>query len=375
MKTSDVLIIGAGVIGLSIARELHKRGVGKICIVEKGAVGRESSWAAAGILAPQIEADIDDDFFRLCFESNRIYRQFADELRDETNIDIELDQSGTLYLGFHDKDSAEIRERYEWQRAAGLEIEHLTADETLRLEPNLSPNVRESLYFPREGQVENRKLVEALVRYAELNGINIIDNSEVGRVLIKDGIVTGAETRNETYAADVVVVASGAWTSTIKFGEINLPIQVKPIRGQMICYRPPTPICHHVVYSHRGYLVPRADGRLLAGATAEDTGFDKSTTETGIHNLQTAAIEIAPKLETIEIVDKWAGLRPYAAGGRPVIGRVPGVNGLFIATGHFRNGILLAPITARLIADAIAGNEQDIFLKSFGLNRVEIIGK
>jgi glycine oxidase len=375
LKTSDVLIIGAGVIGLSIARELHKRGVGKICIVEKGAVGRESSWAAAGILAPQIEADIDDDFFRLCFESNRIYRQFADELRDETNIDIELDQSGTLYLGFHDKDSAEIRERYEWQRAAGLEIEHLTADETLRLEPNLSPNVRESLYFPREGQVENRKLVEALVRYAELNGINIIDNSEVGRVLTKNGIVTGAETRNETYTADVVVVASGAWTSTIKFGEISLPIQVKPIRGQMICYRPPTPICGHVVYSNRGYLVPRADGRLLVGATAEDVGFDKSIMETGVHSLQMAAIEIAPKLETLEIVDKWAGLRPYIHGGRPAIGQVPGVNGLFIATGHFRNGILLAPITARLIADAIAGNEQDIFLKSFGLNRVEIIGK
>jgi glycine oxidase len=158
------------------------------------------------------------------------------------------------------------------------------------------------------------------------------------------------------YQADAVIIATGAWTSFIKLDKGILPMEVKPIRGQMVCYRPDELRLEHVVYSKHGYLVPRADGRLLAGATAEDVGFDRSTTVDGISALVDAAVEIVPRLNGLEIADKWAGLRPYIPGGAPLIGRVSGVDGSFAAVGHFRNGILLAPITARMIADEVLGS-------------------
>jgi len=363
----DVIIVGGGVIGLAIARELHMRGIGNISVLDKGAPGREASWAAAGILAPQVEADEADHFFRLCYESNRIYRAFADELFDETGVDIELDQTGTLFVGFDDEDTAEIERRLAWQTAAGLAVKHLDAGETREIEPALSSRIHGGLFFPHDGQVENRKLVEALMRYASLNRINILESADGQSVVLNNGAAAGVTTSTETFSADIVILAAGAWTAAIKIGATVLPVEVKPIRGQMISYRPESPICRHVVYSRRGYLVPRADGRLLVGATAEDVGFDKSMTEAGINDLKAAGAEMAPTLARLNIDDNWAGLRPYAPGGRPVIGRVPSIDDLFAAVGHFRNGILLTPITAKLIADAVAG-EPNEFLTCFGFH-------
>jgi glycine oxidase len=156
------------------------------------------------------------------------------------------------------------------------------------------------------------------------------------------------------YSAGMTVLATGAWTSLIQLGGAPLSLPVKPIRGQMICYRPPSNFSH-VVYSRRGYLVPRTDGRLLVGATVEDVGFDKSMTDEGIRHLSQVGAEIAPILENIDIADQWAGLRPYALRDEPFIGKVPGMTRVFAAVGHYRNGILLAPITAKMIADQILG--------------------
>ena len=367
----DVIIVGGGVIGLAIARELHKRGVKKISILDKGRAGREASWAAAGILAPQVEADTADDFFRLCYESNRMYRRFADELLEETRVDIELDQTGTLYIGFDDADTAEISKRLVWQTSAALEVERLDRRATLEIEPHLSPRIREGLFFPRDGQVENRKLVEALVRYAELNGLRIIEDAEVQSVVINDGVAKGVVTRTETRSAATIILSPGAWSASVKIGATVLPIAVKPIRGQMIGYMPPSPVCRHVIYSRRGYLVPRVDGRLLVGATAEDVGFDKSVTESGREGLRAAGAEMAPELAGLSVNNEWAGFRPYVVGGRPVIGKIPPVDRLFAAVGHFRNGILLTPITAKIIADAVTG-ESDPFLDSFGFPGAEM---
>jgi glycine oxidase len=366
LNTSDILIIGAGVIGLSIARELRKRGFSNIRILERGLIGYEASWAAAGILAPQVEADAYDDFFELCYESNRMYDRFAAELFDETGVDIELDSSGVLYIAFDDRDSREFDARFAWQKAAGLKVERLPAVETLEIEPFVSPRVRESLLFPDDRQVENRKLVEALSQFARLNSVEIGENKNIRGILTEGNRVVGVRTNNGDYIAGKVVVATGAWTSLIELGESALPIEVKPIRGQIISFRPSGHLFKHVLYSRKGYLVPRADGRLLAGATVEDVGFDKSTTDEGISRLKEIATEIAPSLRDLDVSDKWAGLRPMTSDGRPFIGPVPGVEGLFIATGHYRNGILLTPITARLIVDEIIGDQSGKFIERFG---------
>jgi glycine oxidase len=359
--TMETLIIGGGVIGLSIARELKKRGVEKLTVLERGLVGREASWAAAGILAPQVEADTDDEFFRLCFESNRMYAALADELFDETGIDVELNKNGTLYLAFDEVDEKEFDHRFQWQTTAGLDLERLDRSQVRALEPDVSDNVIGGLHFPDDGQVENRKLVDALAASAKLLGVDIREAIDVKSILSDQGRVKGVETTQGSILADRVVITTGAWTSHIELGEARLPVEVKPIRGQMICYRPQNVSIRHVIYSRRGYLVPRADGRLLAGATAEDVGFDSAVTDDALRLLQDVAIEIAPRLAGSKVIDHWAGLRPYSVSGSPFIGPVTDVEGLFVAVGHFRNGILLTPITARIIADAVLGSNNAAF--------------
>ncbi len=365
---SDVLIIGGGIIGLTIARELHKKGVQKITILERGAVGKEASHAAAGMLAPHAETDKFDDFFFFCDESNKLYPTFSEELLDETGVDIELDREGTLYLAFTETDAKEIRRRFEWQKGAGLQVEHLSAQETRQAEPFVSPDVLESLFFPNDWQVENRQLIHALQKFAELSNIEIRENTEVTRLLTENGKITGAETAAEKFFAEKVILATGAWTSFIKTDNLTMP-QVKPIRGQMIGFHTAKRLFQKVIYSPRGYLVPRADGRVLAGATMEDVGFDKDTTESGINFLHENALEIAPSLVNLEVAEKWAGLRPFAADGLPILGNFPSAENLFLATAHYRNGILLAPLTAKILAEKTLENKDSNYLRVFSPNR------
>jgi glycine oxidase len=353
LRSSDILIVGGGVIGLAIARELHRRGAGSIRLLERGQPGREASWAAAGILAPQVEADADGEFFRLCYESNRMYPGFAAELFDETGIDIELDRGGVIYAGFNELDEMEFDSRFAWQTSARLNIQKLSASEIRELEPEISERATCGLLFPDDGQVENRKLVEALIKFASSKGIEIATGVEAKSIAAKGDsveVVAGGE----TFSAGALVIATGAWTSLIKLGEHTLPVEVKPIRGQMICYRPPQNFSH-VVYSHRGYIVPRTDGRLLVGATVEDVGFDKSMTDEGLEHLKQVGCEIAPMLCDIKIAGRWAGLRPYAIRDEPFVGKLAGLTNVFAAVGHYRNGILLAAITAKIIADEVLG--------------------
>lgn len=366
---SDVLIIGGGVIGLSLARELHKKGAGKITIAERGVCGMEASDSAAGMLAPHAETMRIDDFFRFCSESNEMYPDFAAELLEETGVDIELDREGTLYLALTEDDSEEIRWRYEWQKGAGLNVEHLTAEETRKAEAFVSPDVRESLFFPDDRQVENRNLVKALKMYAGLNGIEIRENSEITTLLSAGTRINGAETHHGKLFADKTVLATGAWTSLIKLGPGTVPVKVKPVKGQMIAFRTAKRLFQKVIYSPRGYIVPRIDGRVLAGATVEDAGFDKQTTEAAIELLRATAAEISPSLGNLDISESWAGLRPFAGDGLPVIGGIAGYENLLVATAHYRNGILLAPVTAKVLADEIVGNGASEYLKVFRAGR------
>ncbi len=367
---TEVLIIGGGIIGLSIARELHKKGVKNITILERREVGKEASHAAAGMLAPNAETERQDDFFHFCNESSKLYLNFAEELFGETGVDIEFDKSGTLYLALNENDSAKIRRRFEWQKSAGLAVEMLSADETRKAEPFVSSAVRESLFFPNDWQTENRKLLHALQKFVGINKIGIRENAEISNLLIENGKVIGAETLRGKFYAEKVILTAGAWTSLIKASDFAMP-KVKPIRGQMISFQTAKPLFEKVIYSARGYLVPRRDGRILIGATVEDVGFDKNLTESGIEFLRETACEIAPSLANLEIREKWAGLRPVSEDGLPILGEFAGIKNLFIATAHYRNGILLAPLTAKILADKIAENKDSEYLKIFSPNRFQ----
>lgn len=369
MANYDVLIVGGGVIGLTLARELRRLGVRRIAVVERGRVGQEASFAAAGMLAPNAENEIVDDFYRFCDGSRSMFPEIAGELLAETAIDIELDRSGTVYAAFTEVDSEHLGMRYARQVEAGIPVEQWSAEEARKAEPCLAENVRESLYFPNDWQVENRKLLAALKAYATANGIDLIEETPIHSPVVEGSKVSGVVTGARTLSAQATVLATGAWTSLIKIAGAAVPFGVKPVRGQMISYAPPDRMFSRVVYSHRGYLVPRADGRILAGATVEDVGFDDRVTPEAVDLLRRTAVEMAPCLDEVPIDDAWAGLRPLASDGLPVIGPMPGYDNLFVTTAHFRNGILLAPISAKILAERIVNASDSKYLDLFGIDR------
>jgi glycine oxidase len=367
-ERADVVIIGGGVIGLTIARALALRGARDVALIEKNEFGREASWAAGGILAPQVEADQSDEFFRLACASRDMYPQFAAELKAESDVDVELNATGTLYVGFTGNDDLELRRRFAWQRAEHLRVEWLDGDEARQLEPCLSDKVRCALRFPDDYQVENRKLLAALLTANERLGVRLIGDCEARVLRIDGNKVAGLETSHGFIKTGTVVLAAGAWTSSIASSP-PLPIDIEPVRGQMLCFEANPQLARHVIYSSRGYLIPRRDGRLVAGSTTEHVGFDKRVTAEGIEKIKEMAFEISPAVSRLPLIDSWAGLRPRAQDDLPVLGRSEVIDGLVYATGHYRNGILLAPITGELIAEAIISGKTPPLLAEFSPDR------
>jgi glycine oxidase len=316
------------------------------------------------MLAPNAETHEEGPLFRLCTASNALYPDFAAKLLEETGIDVELDRAGTLSLSFDENDDRLISEKYHWQKEVGIAVERLSAVEVLGLEPRVSTAVRGGLFYLNDWQVENRKLLAALNRSCQLSGVRLVEGTEVSELLTAGERVTGARVQGGEIKASAVIVANGAWATQLLGKSV-----VKPVRGQIIGLAGGERVLKSVVYGPGGYLVPRKDGRVLVGATVEDVGFRKEVTADAIETLRAAALEIAPMLVNFDIKEAWAGLRPYAPDGLPVIGRVPGRQGLFVATGHYRNGILLAPVTAELIADEVLGGESSDYLEEFGPGR------
>src|ERR1700704_4846199 len=237
-KTADVVIVGGGVIGMTIARALRQRGVADVVLIERGQLGTEASWAAGGILGPQVEADRVDDFFHLACASRDLYPAFANALREESGTDVELDTTGTLYLAFTEEDETDLRRRLEWQTQAGLSAELLNAHETRALEPGISAKVRCALRFPNDVQIENRKLLEALALTNERLGVRVATDCEVRTVRVERGNACAVETSLGVVSTPRVVLAAGAWTSLINSPDASLPaIEMEPIRGQMLCFK------------------------------------------------------------------------------------------------------------------------------------------
>lgn len=365
--SADVVVIGGGVIGLSIARALALRGAGDVCLIERGSLGHEASFAAAGMLAPQAEANGQDDFFKLACRSRDLYANFAASLHDETGVDVELDTTGTLYLALTYHDLVDIEKRFAWQTAANLPVEKLTTAQARELEPCISESVVGALRFPLDMQVENRRLLSALANSVSKLGVAIVTETSVECVKSERDRVTGVQTSRGFIKCEKAMIAAGTWS-----GFIKSTLKVEPVRGQMIGFDARPQITRHVIYSPRGYIVPRRDGRLLAGSTSEHAGFAKLVTAGGISSILANAQQISPSISNLPIVDTWAGLRPRAPDNLPVLGPCDEIGGLFYATGHYRNGILLAPVTGELIAEAVLDGIVSPLLGPFSPKRFDL---
>jgi glycine oxidase len=365
----DVAVLGGGVIGCAVARELARAGM-RVALFERGRIGAESSAAAAGMLGVQGETD-DEVMLRLGMESQRLYPELLEALRAESGMVVECWRAGTLCVAFNGAEEAEIETRRDWQQAAGADSEMLDPRQIQTLEPALSRRVRAAALFPLDTRVDNAALTQALAAAAREAGCALHEGEDVKAVIAEQGRIAGITTAKGRVACDSVVNAMGAWAARVR-GTTPLPVQ--PVRGQMAVVQAPRPPFRHAVYSARGYAVARRDGRVLLGSTREAVGFDKRVTAGGIASILRAALELSPSLGALPLVDAWAGLRPGSGDGRPIVGADPAVRGYYVATGHYRNGVLLAPITARLIHALLRG-ERNPWHDALGLERFARAGE
>jgi len=365
------MIVGAGVIGLGIGWRLAARGAA-VTIFDKSAAGSGASHAAAGMLAACVEAEPGEEaLVALGRESQRRWPDFADELLRASGIDVEHRREGTLSLALTADDQARLTHDLAFQKTLGLPLEWLSAAETRRREPHLATRLAGAVFSPDDTQVDNRKLAMALRVAAERAGATIREHQEVREIAVGGGRATGVVLADgTTIDADTVVVAAGAWSRGLAGLPPELRPPVRPIKGQMLALRmdPAAPLVSRVIWAPGVYLVPRRDGRLIVGATVEERGFDTTLTAGGVLTLLEAAWRVVPAIEELPIDEMWVGHRPGSRDDAPVLGPAA-IEGLIYATGHHRNGILLAPVTADAIAALAFDGMRDPVIAPFGIER------
>lgn len=353
MHSHDAIVIGAGLIGSAIALRLAQEGL-RVAVVEKGAPGREASWAGAGMLSPAPDSPASIPLVPFGRASLNLYPQFVAEIEEISGQRAGYRGDGAIELLFSADAERELSTLIALHHALGLATEPLPLDEAAKLEPALTKRAQAAAYFPYEACVDNRALIEAVLAAARLSGVELFPDTPIRQILIEHGRCTGVRAENgTTFTAQNVVVAAGAFSGLLE--GIVPPLATRPIRGQMVALKSREKAIRHVVRCERGYIVPRDSGqpqRLVTGSTLEDAGFHKHVTAGGIEKILSTAQELVPKLAHAEIAETWSGLRPDTPDHLPLLGPA-GVDGLTIATGHYRNGILLTPVTAKLVREWI----------------------
>lgn len=362
----DVAIVGGGIVGCALAYRLSKEKL-SVTVVERGEVGREASWAAGGILTPVHLAEYPTPLASLCAASMKLYPRLVEEIRPLSASDPEFRTTGLLLLVTDDEGEKAARTLEAWKRERGHPVERLSREGALAREPGLTPRLREALYLPDIAQVRNHRMTAALGDAARRNGVEFRTDSPVTGFLRVPGRVNGVKTPRGDVYAGVTVLAAGAWSAQV-LRPLGLDLKVKPVKGQILLAEGGGGFCRHVILEGDAYLVPRADGKVLIGSTLEDAGFDKAVTLDAVHWLSGRAAAMMPGAARLPLLHSWAGLRPATPDRLPYLGR-SAMEGLLVATGHFRNGILLAPVTAELVADLILGRPPSIPLEPFDPRR------
>jgi len=358
---SEVIIIGGGIIGMLTARELHNAGVDAL-VIERGPLGGESSWAGGGIISPLYPWRYSKPVNRLAEISKANYPGLAQQLQDESGVDCELITSGLLYTSLDEQQQAES-----WAQEWSVELQTITDAQQIReIEPRASTSIVSGLWLPDIMQIRNPKLVKALRASFDALGVKYLEHTAVDELIIEAGAIKGVKTASETFAADKVIIASGAWSSGFIRGKKN--VAVEPVKGQMIMFRGEPGLIRRMVLSSGHYIIPRKDGRVLAGSTLERSGFDKTVTDKATVELWRAAVEIIPALGDMDVERQWAGLRPGTEQGVPYICMHPEIDGLYINAGHYRNGIVLGAASVRLMAEMVLGQKPSIDPSPYALD-------
>ena len=345
----DVVVAGAGLIGLAIAFELAQRGA-NVCVCDRGEPGHGASWAGAGMLAPHTERIRNEALLALGASSLDEYPAFVQRVFDASGIDAHLQLDGVFYAAFDDGALDGLRRHARALQARGVECDVFDRAASLATHPWLGAGLAGGVLVQTEGFVDNRRLGRALTVACEARGVRIEHTSV--HVECDARRVLGVRTDRGFLSAQAIVNACGAWAAQLAGVPQSCVPPVEPVKGQMLALAVPVGLVQRATWVPGAYVVPRDDGRLLVGATVESVGFDERVTAQGIHELLHAALAAAPSLAGFSVTESWTGLRPGTPDDVPFLGPTA-IEGYFLATGHYRNGILLAPATARLIADAI----------------------
>jgi glycine oxidase len=347
---ADCIVIGGGVIGLLTARALHLAGL-EVVLVERGKLGGESSWAGGGIISPLYPWRYAEAVNQLAEKSKNIYPELAAQLQAESGVDCELLSSGMLYT-----DVDEFEAASDWAEKCQQRLELITDRQSLlQIEPALHPDIERAIWLPDIRQIRNPMLVQALRGSLQSLGLRCIEHTEVDEILHTAGKISGVRTGQQVIHADRVVVASGAWSARVMQGLGD--IDIEPVKGQMLMFRGEPGQIQTMVLSHGHYIIPRRDGRVLAGSTLEKTGFEKQITGDAMETLSADAAALIPLLAELPIERQWAGLRPGTLNGIPYICTHPEIDGLYIHAGHYRNGIVLGPASAQLLTEIVLAGD------------------
>lgn len=367
----DAIIVGGGIIGLSVAWNLQREGL-QTLVLERGAAGQEASWMAAGMLCPVAEAHFTErELLELSLRSMALYPDFVRDLEAASGLPVEYNTTGTLVVAMDSDEVRVLRRLLEFQQELELPAFWLSGDQCRVREPKLSSRALGGISAPQDHQIDNRRLVPALVKALASIGGRVRERTPVVELLFEKGRVSGVRTPAARLPAKHVIVAAGAWSRQLKGLPDGFVPPVRPVKGQLICLdmNPSEPVIEHTIRGRRAYVVPRRDGQLLVGATSEEKGFDRDPTAGGIYELLRGVCELLPTVADIPVAEFRVGLRPGSHDNLPILGPCD-VEGLLFATGHHRGGVLLAPVTAWALARTILDGEPPEAITPFRIGRL-----